>query len=347
MHNYSRDNTNPFKFHLKGEPIDEPGDALIDLMPPMTEYFSSDGSVLGVHRLLDFVTRNSNRGDHERCSGAPKGFEHGDCLDQSAERLLSLPINPGKRRPARLDPERNPRGPAKSIWKATGYAGERDPVAACCTAISLRLLEPICPSAWGGRPVLWPLWADEMVHRTFVTFRLIALLMSQMRLEPDDPMRRMLHYNVASNLLAAIHELAILNDNESLPCSTVLRAITRNFVALFGSIAGDITIAIRIEPLQLAAFKRRALALLATELLSKAFLHGFPGPEGGHIEVHLARISRSRALLMIKDSRRDQSSAAPVGCYQTGNDLAGLLEAEIVQGIAGFDGTAALIDFPT
>jgi hypothetical protein len=50
-------------------------------------------------------------------------------------------------------------------------------------------------------------------------------------------------------------------------------------------VAGEITIASRIEPLQLVAFKRRALGLVVIELISDALLHEFSEFEAGHIEV--------------------------------------------------------------
>jgi two-component sensor histidine kinase len=209
-----------------------------------------------------------------------------------------------------------------------------------------RLLEPICPAAWGGRPVLWPLWMDEMVHRRGVTIQMTTLLMSRSRLEPTARMQRELDYNVASNLAAAIRELLILNDNAQVPCAAVIRGIAHNLVELFGPVAGSITVATRIEPLQLVAFKRRALGLLAVALLSNALLHAFRGLEGGHIEVRLAQVSRSRARLIVKNNGCDQSVPVSQRTQQIGNDLANILEAEIAYGIAGFDGPATQIELP-
>jgi two-component sensor histidine kinase len=155
-----------------------------------------------------------------------------------------------------------------------------------------------------------------------------------------------LDYGVASNLAAAIRELTILNDGERMPCSALLRGITRNFVELFGPVAGDIEIATRIEPLQLVAFKRRALGLMVIELLSNALLYAFREFEAGHIEVQLAQVSRSRARLIVKNNGRGDPVPIAQGCQQIGHDLANLLEAEIVHGMPGFDGTTAQIGLP-
>jgi two-component sensor histidine kinase len=185
-----------------------------------------------------------------------------------------------------------------------------------------------------------------MVHRTYATIQLTSLLLSQWRREPRAPVRCELDYGVASNLAAGIRELTILSDGERMPCSALLRGITRNFVELFGPVAGDITIATRIEPLQLIAFKRRALGLVVIELLSNALLHAFRELEAGHIEVQLAQVSQSRARLIVKNNARGQPAQTPQGAQDIGHDLANLLEAEIVYGMPGFVGTVAQIELP-
>src|SRR3984957_1115605 len=149
-----------------------------------------------------------------------------------------------------------------------------------------------------------------------------SLLLSQWRREHRAPVRWQLYYEAASNLAAAIRELTILSDGERMRCAPLLRGITRNFVELFGPVAGDITIATRIEPLQLAAFKRRALGLMVIELLSNALLYAFRELEAGHIEVQLAQVSRSRALLIVTNNGRGQAVPIPKRCQQIGHNLA-------------------------
>ena len=124
-----------------------------------------------------------------------------------------------------------------------------------------------------------------MVNRIYLTIHLTALLISRSRFEPGGPVQRESDYNVASNLAAGIRELTIVNDGERMRCSTLPHGIRRNFIELFGPVAGDITIAARIEPLQLVVFKRRALGLVVVELLSKgatAAANLFQFPKGAH-----------------------------------------------------------------
>jgi two-component sensor histidine kinase len=345
MNEYARKIAKSTKLFIGGEWVDASSDTLNGLISLLAEGDSCGGSISTASTALDFVAWNSNRDHADGSLRFLKRFEDGGSHNRTGEKLPDLPVIPIGRGMAGLDRERNSRGLADGFSKLTGRTDPRDPIAVYRTEVLCRLLEPIHPAAWGGRPVLWPLWADEMVHRTYVTIHLTALLMSKLRLERDAPMRLELDCRVASNLAAAISELVIVHDNERLPCSAVLRDIARNLVELFGPVAGNIRIATRIEPLQLAAFKRRALALAAVELISEGLVNAFRGSVEGHIEVQLTRISRSRARLTVKNGGSHQPSCIPQACQPIGQDLASLLEAEIVYGIPGYDGTAAQIDF--
>jgi two-component sensor histidine kinase len=343
MNEYARKIANPTKFFVAGEWVDASSDPLNGIISISVDDYSS-GSVIGNEPVaLDAMAENSNRDRFDASLCFPDRSENGDFQERSLHRLFSPPYLQAGR--GMLGSERHSGDFADGCSTASGRPGPRDPVAVYRTEMLCRLLEPICPAAWGGRPVLWPLWADEMVHRTYVTIHLTALLMSNLRLEHDASMRFELDCRVASNLAAAIGQLVIVRDNERLPCSAVLRGIVRNLVELFGPVAGDVRIATRIEPLQLAAFKRRALALVAVELISQALVNGYRRLDEGHIDVHLTRISRSRARLTVKHSGRDQPACVPQACQPIGQDLASLLEAEIVYGIPAFDGTTAQIDF--
>jgi two-component sensor histidine kinase len=333
-------------FFIGSESAGASSDTLINVISPLAVDYPSKSGMSSGYRVLDLVGRSSNP---ERPYGSyriRREFECGDSLVRTAEKLLGLPAIRVVQGTAVSDPGQSSRHPANRVPKVAEGAGPRDLVAVYRTEILSRLLEPICPAAWGGHPVLWPLWADEMVHRTYATIHLTSLLLSQWRREPRAPVRCELDYGVASNLAAAIRELTILSDGERVPCSALLRGITRNFVELFGPVAGDITIATRIEPLQLVAFKRRALGLVVIELLSNALLHAFREPEAGHIEVQLVQVSRSRARLIVKNNGRSRPVLIPKWCQQIGHDLANLLEAEIIHGMPGFDGTTAQIELP-
>ena len=155
-----------------------------------------------------------------------------------------------------------------------------------------------------------------------------------------------LECGLASSLAEAIRELTIAHDTVSAPCSALLRGTTRDLVELFGPAAGWVTIATRIAPLSLPAFKRRALVLLAIELVSSALMHAFHGLHARHIEIGLQPAAASFSRLVVKHNGVGTTCAIPHAGRQISNDLARLLEAEIVYDVAGISGVAAEIVFP-
>jgi hypothetical protein len=280
------------------------------------------------YRVLDLASRSSNP---ERPNGSyriRREFECGDFLVPTTDELPDLPAVPAVQGTAVSDSGQGSRHPANHVPKVAKGAGRRDLVAVRRTEILSRLLEPICPAAWGGHPVLWPLWADRWFTAPM----------------PRPSLPRCCCLGGGAN--TAHRYDGNLSDGERMRCAPLLRGTTRNFVELFGPVAGDITIATRIEPLQLAAFKRRALGLMVIELLSNALLYAFRELEAGHIEVQLAQVSRSRARLIVTNNGRGQAVPIPKRCQQIGHDLANLLEAEIIHGMPGFGGTTAQIEFP-
>lgn len=85
--------------------------------------------------------------------------------------------------------------------------------------------------------------------------------------------------------------------------------------------AGDITIATRIEPLQLVAIKRCALGVVAIELLSDALLHAFVGAKRD-VSKFSSRRFRGHLLGL---SSRTTAAANPLERPKYANILAAIL----------------------
>jgi two-component sensor histidine kinase len=226
-------------------------------------------------------------------------------------------------------------------------AARHTPHASTCHSDVLHpLRDPVCPDSWGGRPVLWPLWANEAIHRGYVMVRLNATLMDRSRPSRDTPLGRQVDARIAASLAAVFRSMVIVCDEDLLPCSRVLRDAARDLVELFGPAAGRVTIGTRIERVSLPAYQRRALVLAASELVSNALLHAFCGRSGGHIQVELEAFEPSRARLVVTDDGCGMPRVMPRNRLQVGRDLASLLEAEISYRVAAGGGTAAQIEFP-
>jgi two-component sensor histidine kinase len=209
-----------------------------------------------------------------------------------------------------------------------------------------RLLDPISPAAWGGRQVLWPLWADEMLHRTYVMVQLAASLIARSPSRDESLIACQLESAVARNLAVGLRELMVVHDNHYVPCSAGLRSATRNLVELFGPSAGLVTVGTSIEPLQLPEYKRRALVLLAVDLVSNALLHGFHRQAFGHIEVMLHPVTPACTRLVVKHNGEAVPAVFPQACHRISRDLADLLEGELIDGAEGIAGIATEVVFP-
>jgi two-component sensor histidine kinase len=208
------------------------------------------------------------------------------------------------------------------------------------------LLDPVCPEQWGGRPVLWPLWANEAVHRGYVMVRLNATLLDRSRPSRDTTLGRQVDARIASGLAGLYRSLAIAKDADKLPCSRVLRDVVLNLVELFGAPSGRVSIGTQVERVSLPSYQRRALVLAASELVCNALLHAFCGRPGGHIEVELQIFGASRGRLAVTDDGCGMPGSMPRNRLQIGRDLASLLEADIGYRAAASGGTVAEIEFP-
>jgi two-component sensor histidine kinase len=233
-------------------------------------------------------------------------------------------------------------------------ASRLEMMAACSQAISPRLgpmlgvlLDAVRPPRRGGCTVLRPLWANEAMHRAYSMLHLAAQL--------HHTAGARLHHNVASpsdrrlakDLAALFQALDIGQGDERLPCSSVLRGVVRNLVALFGSGAGGVVIRTDIDRLLLPAYKRRALVLAASELAVNALRHGFAGKCGGQIEVTLHAFGTAHTCLTVADDGNGFRDNRPSGQHGIAGALADLLEADLVYRRFGIAGTNAEIVFPT
>jgi hypothetical protein len=185
------------------------------------------------------------------------------------------------------------------------------------------------PACSGGGEVLRPLWAEEAMHRSYNFLRLV--FRQAPGRGPGKGLTHMAELCLATDLAALYGSLAAVPERQVVSCSPVLREIVRDLVALFGPTAGDIELHVNIERVALAAYRRRALVLAASELVINALLHAFEGVRtGGLISVELLLIDGWRARLRISDDGVGCGNCRiGAGCGVAGG-LASLLESELV-----------------
>jgi two-component sensor histidine kinase len=203
------------------------------------------------------------------------------------------------------------------------------------------LLASTVPVLGRGCEVLRPMWAEEAMHRGYSFVRLVD---ARNRRGESTSERSRQDDAIAGDLAVRFRELASGQERELLPCATVLSDVVAGLGALFGYPA-NIAFKITISEMWLPAYKRRALVLAASELVSNALLHAFRGRLAGLIEVRLAACAPNSACLRVADNGIGFTGSPPnLGCG-VGAGLAGLLEADLAYDrLAGW--TIAEIAFP-
>lgn len=144
------------------------------------------------------------------------------------------------------------------------------------------------------------LFAD-LQHRVSNDLTVIGALLARRGREMDDPgARRALEdaaarLGVAARLSRRLHNPAA----QEVDFAELLREMVPDILAVAGA---ERRIAVDLETVQVTITAQQAipLALVATELLSNAIQHGFPGTEGGRIEIQIERTGPETARLLLR-----------------------------------------------
>jgi hypothetical protein len=199
------------------------------------------------------------------------------------------------------------------------------------------------PRACGGSAVLRPLWANEAMHRAWSQARLL------LRLDQwdagNDPFGASLDLRIAEELVQSYRKLHIRADTAMQPCSQVLRDVVTNVVELFCPAASRIRLRTVIDPVVLAEFKRRALVLLASELVTNALMHAFEGRTGGEVNVVLQVLAAGYARLVVTDDGGGMRNRVEQRRHPVLHDLADLLESDLDRRAGPTGGTCTQVVF--
>ena len=109
------------------------------------------------------------------------------------------------------------------------------------------LLSSAVPGSWGGREMLWPLWAEEAMHRTHCTMHLALRLEREMTQQGNGATWSASRLGKAMALASTFAELRIVEDQEVLPCSGLLGEIAVRLLCLFKLPDGDLQPRIVLE----------------------------------------------------------------------------------------------------
>lgn len=145
------------------------------------------------------------------------------------------------------------------------------------------------------------LWANEARHRAANLAQLAAALT---RLEQRDP-GRFLGVDMAGRAARLRDCYTQLGDRAGgvtiASCDQLLRELTESLIGLFDPVLGDVRHEVRVEPVALDPDERRALLLIANELILNALKHAFPTDRAGTITVELHSGRTGDHVLIVAD----------------------------------------------
>nr|WP_245218732.1 histidine kinase dimerization/phosphoacceptor domain -containing protein [Rubellimicrobium aerolatum] len=142
----------------------------------------------------------------------------------------------------------------------------------------------------------------ELQHRVSNNLAVVGALLSVQRRGVKDPAAaRALDDAVARlNVVSRLSRLLRDPGAQEIDFAAFLRAMVPDLVAASG--VGDrISVRVTAEPVVVPADKAVPLGLVATELLSNAIEHGYPGERRGVIQVGLEARDGGRARLTVRD----------------------------------------------
>jgi hypothetical protein len=208
------------------------------------------------------------------------------------------------------------------------------------------LLRTAIPSSWGGREVLWPLWANEAMHRAH---RIMHLTIQRERcaLKSGSRASRSAQYFESARALADIFaELRIADDLEVLMCAALLRDTVARLIDFFDMPACSLETHIDLKDIGLPAYKRRALVLAASSLIMQVLSCTGDSNRKPIVSIVLSTPSSQRARLVVATEglARVERDAREVD--DVVDSLADLLEVRNVRRLHWNDGFITQIDFP-
>jgi two-component sensor histidine kinase len=193
-------------------------------------------------------------------------------------------------------------------------------------------------------------WVEEAMHRA-ANLQMLATNVERLLASGQmDSSHRDRVIRKANALLNAYQSLDRQDDDGAPTCAEQLRDIAGGLVEVFGHTVGPIVLSLELEPLCLTEEKRRALLLLASELVVNALLHAFGDRQSGTIRLALHHDwKRDVARLTVDDDGigpGKSSESRGLGCCIV-RELAAMLAGTVEwRRSVSLGGTEVVLTFP-
>lgn len=199
-------------------------------------------------------------------------------------------------------------------------------------------------SDWRG------VWVEEAMHRVSNLQHLAVNLERLIDTGRIDSSNRVRTIRRAEALVRAYQSLDMAHPPGATTCVQELGDIVGGLVEIFGHTVGSLVLSLELQPLVLAGEMRRALLLVASELVVNALRHAFIGRQTGIIQIRLSydQAAQTGTLSVADDGVGPEGLAEGRGLGRCiTRDLAEVLGGEIVWRQALLlGGTEAVVRFP-
>jgi len=151
------------------------------------------------------------------------------------------------------------------------------------------------------------LLAAEVHHRVRNNLQIIhGMLVSRIgELGPDQDVSHVTLRKIASRVMAMAHvydQLLVSGGEQGISVSTYLDALIGEIFEIYGALRPKVTLVKSLEDIELNLDRASVLGLIATELLTNAYMHAFPGGFG-EIEISFKKAPRRHAAqLTVRDN---------------------------------------------
>lgn len=151
------------------------------------------------------------------------------------------------------------------------YPATHDRAARRRSALIDTLFIAAFPIPGDGRSFLRPLWADEAMNRASDSLQLVLMLERSAWQDPRH-IGASLELELARKLAGIFHSLQLTPESAKLPATDALKGVLCGMAGLFGPAIGTVELDLSLTPIRLAPYRRRALVLVAAEIMTKALL---------------------------------------------------------------------------
>jgi hypothetical protein len=151
------------------------------------------------------------------------------------------------------------------------------------------------------------LWAEEGMHRAYCMLKLVMALRDSGRWTRCGASRRTA-LDRARDIAMTYRSLAEAEEGRVVPCAPLLETLVVDLLELFGPTVGDVSVELVIDRVALPGRQRRALILIASELVVNTLLYEFRGRRHGSIHVALERLDHAQVRLRVCNNGKRASS---------------------------------------